>query len=74
MCGVSIGIDIISKGKDKVPTEKIIKYEIKILSTRAVNPSFEKNLDKIIRKGFDSGLGKSLLNGTTFIELNQLKV
>ena len=31
-------------------------------------------LDKIIRKGFDSGLGKSLLNGTTFIELNQLKV
>ena len=54
--------------------EKIIKYEIKILSTKSINPSFEKNLDKIIRKGFDSGLGKSLLSGTSYVGIKQLKV
>ena len=54
--------------------ERIIKYEIKILSTKSTNPSFQKNLDKIIRKGFDSGLGKSLLSGSSYVGIKQLKV
>ena len=53
--------------------EKIIKYEIKILTNKSVNPSFEKKLDNTIRKGFDSGLGKSLLNGYEYVGLRIIK-
>lgn len=54
--------------------EKIIKYEIKILTDKVGNPSFEKNLDKIISKGFDTGLGKSLLNGYDYVGIKKVKV
>ena len=54
--------------------EKIIKYEITILANRLNPPTFERNLDKIIRKGFSSGLGKSLLNGYEFVGVKQIKV
>ncbi len=53
--------------------EKIIKYEIKLLSTKSVNPQFEKNLDKIIKKAFDSSAGKSLMSGSSYFGISQLK-
>ena len=73
MYGVSIGINLIFRERRNV-AERIIKYEIKILSTKSTNPSFQKNLDKIIRKGFDSGLGKSLLSGSSYVGITQLKI
>ena len=53
--------------------EKIIKYEIKILSTKTVSPQFEKNLDKIIKKAFDSSPGKSLMSGSSYVGISHLK-
>jgi len=54
--------------------EKIIEYKIKILSSKSINPSFDKNLDKIISKSFSSGLGKSLLNGYEYVSIKQIKI
>jgi len=54
--------------------EKIIKYEIKLLSNKSINPQFEKNLDKIIQKAFSSSLSKSVMNGTSFVSISQLKI
>ena len=51
----------------------LIKYEIKLLSTKSVNPQFEKNLDKIIKKAFDSSAGKSLMSGSSYVGISQLK-
>lgn len=70
--GVSIGINLISNERRNV-AEKIIKYEIKLLSTKSVNPQFEKNLDKIIKKAFDSSAGKSLMSGSSYVGISQLK-
>ena len=53
--------------------EKIVKYEIKLVVNKTLTPSFIKNLEKIIRKTFDSSLGKSLLGGTTFVGIKELK-
>jgi hypothetical protein len=54
--------------------ERIIKYEIKLVSTKSVNPQFEKNLDKIIKKAFESSPGKSLMSGSSYVGITQLKV
>jgi len=54
--------------------EKIIKYEIKLLTTKSINPDFEKKLEKIIKKAFSSSSGKSVMNGTTYVSIGQLKV
>ncbi len=54
--------------------EKIIKYEIKLLSTKTVSPQFEKNFDKILKKAFDSSLGKSLMSGSSYVGISQLKL
>ena len=53
--------------------ERIIKYEIKLVSTKSVNPQFEKNLDKIIKKAFESSPGKRLMSGSSYVGITQLK-
>ena len=72
MLGVSIAINLISYERRNV--EKIIKYEIKLLSTKTVSPQFEKNFDKILKKAFDSSLGKSLMSGSSYVGISQLKI
>ena len=53
--------------------EKIVKFEIKLVVNKTLSPSFNKNLEKIVRKTFEGSLGKSLMGGTTFVGLTELK-
>jgi len=53
--------------------EKIVKYEIKLVVNKTLTPSFIKNLEMLIRKTFDSGLGKSYLGGTTLVGITEVK-